>query len=77
MDNLARIIGPAPSELSDAELTARLVTERNRVRDAIERFRAAPAKAARATSTKKLIKDSELTYEEIMEAIQEAKNAQK
>ena len=78
MNNLARIIGPAPSDLSDAALTARLVTERNRVRDAIERFKAAPVKAAAKTSTKKLVKDSGLTYEEIMEAIQEAKaNAQK
>jgi len=76
VDNLNRVIGPAPSEMSDEELSARLSIERSRVRDAIERFRALPQKKTRTPTLKKQIKDSGLTYEEIMTAIQEAKDAQ-
>jgi len=40
MDNLARIIGPAPSELPWEELRMKIGAERERVRAAIEYWRA-------------------------------------
>ena len=39
MHNLVRVIGPAPSELSQEDLYARLKIERQRVREALQTFR--------------------------------------
>ncbi len=44
MDNLRKIIGPCPCEMSDEELLLKLQTERTRVREAVERFRTQPPK---------------------------------
>jgi hypothetical protein len=76
MDNLIRVLGPAPSELSDKALAAKLITERSRVRLAIERFKAIPQKAAKQRSAAKIVKDSGFSVEEIMRLIEEEKNAQ-
>jgi hypothetical protein len=46
MDNLAKIIGPCPCEMTDEELRLKLTVERSRVREAIERFRTQPLKRA-------------------------------
>ena len=44
MNQLPRIIGPAPSELPPDALIIRVRTERNRVREALARFKARPIK---------------------------------
>lgn len=42
MENLPRVIGPAPSELEQARLFEKLTRERSRVRGALVRFRESP-----------------------------------
>lgn len=42
MQNLPRVIGPAPSELDQVDLMAKLTRERSRVRGALYRFRESP-----------------------------------
>lgn len=79
MNNLSRILGPAPSELSHEELLSKLTTERNRVREAFTRFREAPmrkaSKAAKKKTTRTLIKNSGFSVEELLAMIEEEKNA--
>ena len=57
MEGLVRIIGPAPSELSKEALVARLAKERNRVREALQEFRASFNKPRPSTASKRPRKD--------------------
>ena len=75
MNNLVRIIGKAPSEMSDEALAAALTKERNRVREAIERFNATPVKAARKKKLSKIVAESGFSIDEIRLLIEEEKNA--
>ena len=85
MQKLISIIGKAPSELSFPDLVAKLTTERNRVRQALERFRALPIKTIRkkakeittqggAKDIKKLMKEGKVTKSKILELIKLAKS---
>ena len=58
MDNLKKIIGPAPSELSIPKLKQLLEKERSRVREAFTRF-AELTKQKTKKETTKIKKDSE------------------
>lgn len=53
MDNLSRIIGPAPSEMSFEELQKKLSEERSRVTKAIESTRFTTPKPKRASTKPK------------------------
>ena len=78
MDNLKHIIGPAPSEMTEAEVATLLTSERNRVRDAIERFKARPTTQsvrAKRNETKKLVLDSGFSVDQLLQLIQEEKDA--
>jgi hypothetical protein len=81
MDNLAKIIGPCPCEMTRSDLRSKLEVERTRVRDAIEEFLATPIRkrgAARTnpktvTSTKlrKELAAAGITLEEFQQILKE------
>lgn len=84
MQRLINIIGKAPSELSFPDLVTRLSKERNRVRQALERFRTLPVKTAKKPSQKKassqgeqdikkLMKEGKVTKSKILELIKASK----
>lgn len=82
MNRLISVIGLAPSELSFEKLLERLRLERDRVRTALERFRAQPVKKTRAPQTKtrseeldikKLLASGDITKEELMKIFEKGK----
>ena len=80
MDKLVNIIGPAPSELSQADLLTRVRTERERVRRAIELFKGrmlTRPKGGKKGLTKKaineILKDAGLTPEQLNEFLVQEK----
>lgn len=79
MDSLVRTIGLAPSELPFGELLARVRTERERVRAALEAYRSPPTKAKTrhkaknsATEMIQLARSLGLTLDEVRAALKEA-----
>lgn len=89
MQRLISIIGKAPSELPFPDLLSKLAKERDRVRQALERFRegakapvkqASKAKARSPSSDgaaiKKLISSGKISKSKILELIQQAKKEQ-
>ncbi len=81
MNRLINIIGLAPSEIDFSLLVAQLTEERVRVRGALERFRTRPARGTRTPSKnaseemdiKKMLRDGEITKQELMEILKGAK----
>ncbi len=80
MDKLVSIIGPAPSELSQADLLIKVRTERERVRRAIELFKGrmlTRPKGRKKGLTKKaineILKDAGLTPEQLNEFLVQEK----
>ena len=59
MHNLVRVIGPAPSELSQEDLYIRLKIERQRVREALQTFRNSTSPTQNRTKTVSLKKKEE------------------
>ena len=80
MDRLPSIIGPAPSELSHADLLLKIRTERERVRRAIELFKgrmlggkSGKKKGLTKAAINKILKDSGLTPEQLDGFLKEEK----
>uniref|UniRef100_A0A6M3L0P2 Uncharacterized protein n=1 Tax=viral metagenome TaxID=1070528 RepID=A0A6M3L0P2_9ZZZZ len=80
MNNLPRIIGPAPSELTFEQFCERLSHERDRVRKAIELFRSSvglssqtkkPSKTSLNKQLAALMKDLNLTEEEVLKIVED------
>ncbi len=74
MNNLVRVIGPAPSEMTPERLISKLELERTRVRQALERFAKASIpkpKSPTKVAQRKVIKDSGFSVEELRILLQE------
>ena len=78
MDKLRTIIGPAPSEIPFEDLIKRLAPERERVRQALARFRASPpprkksSKKPKANAElSKLLKETGMSPGDLMRLIEE------
>ena len=84
MNRLITIIGPAPSELTFQHLVEKLQVERQRVRDALERFRLQPVKKPRVAKSKatsdemdikKMLKEGVITMSDVREILGKRKGA--
>ncbi len=77
MEKLVSVIGLAPSELSRPELLAKIRTERERVRRAIELFKTRKVggkkKGLTKTAISKILKDSGLTAGQLDEYLKKEK----
>ena len=82
MNRLITIIGPAPSELTFSSLIEKLQLERQRVREALERFRLQPTKKPRVAKTKvssdemdikKMLKEGLVTMSDVREILAKRK----
>ena len=89
MNNLVKVIGPAPSELSFEDFCTRLTEERNRVKEAIRLFnerrivkRSASPKKPASKKTKgaqkmaSMSKELNLKPEEMLRILEEIENEQ-
>jgi len=87
VNNLVRIIGKAPSELSKQELCERLTDEHKRVALVLEELRSTPTRSRRGGPRKATLKETTydkalkamaqeagMTPEEFMRAMEELKN---
>jgi len=82
MHRLTRIIGPAPSELSEGELLARIRVERERVSKTLQGYMTKPqrakkpAKGKTSKSMKMLLEELGLTEEEFLAAKRDLEETQ-
>lgn len=71
MDQLVRVIGPAPSELSFPDLLVRLGVERKRAIQEIELFQGGGKKTTYAQEISSILKKAGISGERLQELIRE------
>lgn len=87
MDNLPKLIGPAPSELSLKDFKTKLTLERDRVRRGLNYFKTIvlgrrgrggkPRKASKATQLTALLKEAGLSPQDMLKGIEKLKEMEK
>lgn len=71
MNNLVRVIGPAPSELPFSDFLTRLKVERKRIIDEIANFRRVSTKVTYASEISQILKETGMTPQELEKLIQQ------
>jgi site-specific recombinase XerC len=71
MDNLARVIGLAPSEMTLEDFLARLKRERKRVSETLQRFKEEPKKSLKVPVAKKVGEKKEIRAAGVTKLMQE------